>query len=78
MKTTIIVYGKLTEILGSSHYPCDFRGATAGELRRHLENAFPQLEDTTYFIAVDGVKSEEGTPLNREAEIALVPPYSGG
>ncbi len=72
------IHGKLTDIVGAPHYHCDFNGASVGELKKELENTFPGLAGTTYFIAVDGVKSEEGWPLPKDAEIALVPPYSGG
>lgn len=74
----IKIFGKLTDVFGTSQYECDFNGEYVSELKNYLEETFSELKNATYFIVINGTKAEENGQLPKEAEIALLPPYSGG
>ena len=54
--------------------------ATVGELRRALGEEYPSLRGLLEHsaLAVDNSFVEENDPVNEGAEIALLPPVSGG
>jgi molybdopterin converting factor subunit 1 len=55
-------------------------GATVGDLRRCLRERCPRLGSLLErsAIAVNNEYAEDATPLPANAEVALVPPVSGG
>lgn len=55
-------------------------GATVGDLRRRLAESYPKLAGLLErsAFAVNDEFAEDRQPLPREAEIALLPPVSGG
>lgn len=55
-------------------------GATVAELRRHLAGRFPRLAGLLQrcAVAVDGEFADDATPIPSSAEVALLPPVSGG
>ena len=55
-------------------------GATVGDLRRSLAKAYPVLAGLLErsAVAVDGEFAEDALPLPAGAEIAVLPPVSGG
>jgi molybdopterin converting factor subunit 1 len=55
-------------------------GATAGDLRRRLAEECPALAGllARSALAVNGEFAEDATPLPPGAEVALLPPVSGG
>jgi molybdopterin converting factor subunit 1 len=55
-------------------------GATVGTLRRHLASAFPKLSGLLErsALAVNGEFADDSQTLPRDAEVALLPPVSGG
>lgn len=73
----IMIFGKLTDIFQNTIYEVS-EVVTVTELRKHLEIAFPDLKKYNYLVAVNKqiVNGENSIPKN--AEIALLPPFSGG
>ena len=55
-------------------------GVTVGELRRRLAEQHPRLAGLVdrCAIAVNNEYAEDAAPLPTNAEVALVPPVSGG
>jgi len=55
-------------------------GATVGDLRRVAAERWPGLAPLAprLAIAVDGAVAADSTPLTADAEVALLPPVSGG
>ncbi len=52
--------------------------ADTSELRRHLERTYPSLTFMKYSIAVDRKITSGKSTIHDGAEIALLPPFSGG
>lgn len=48
------------------------------ELKTVLNNVYPQLKSIKYVIAVDKCIINSITAINKETEVALLPPFSGG
>jgi molybdopterin converting factor subunit 1 len=55
-------------------------GATVGDLRRRLASEYPALAGllSRCAVAVDGEFVEDALTLSAGAEVALLPPVSGG
>jgi molybdopterin converting factor subunit 1 len=55
-------------------------GATVADLRRRLGEAYPELTLllARSALAVDGEFADDADPLPAGAEVALLPPVSGG
>jgi molybdopterin converting factor subunit 1 len=55
-------------------------GATVGDLRRRLASEYPPLAGLLprCAVAVRGEFAEDSLALSAEAEVALLPPVSGG
>ena len=55
-------------------------GATVGDLRRRLATAYPAMAGLLGHsgVAVDGEFAEDGLVLPARAEVAILPPVSGG
>ena len=54
--------------------------ATAGDLKQELVKRFPQLEEMVLrsALSVDHEYALDDTQLGENAEVALIPPVSGG
>ena len=54
--------------------------ATMAQLRSAISNQYPQLADVVARsrLAVNNEYAAEGTPIPQGAEVALIPPVSGG
>ena len=74
---TIKVFGKLTEVLGTDTYTT-FTKKTVAELKAQLHTAFPALSSMTYFVIINNQKASDEAIIPPNAELALLPPYSGG
>ena len=73
----IKTFGKLTEITGSSELVLEDVQDTVA-LKSALVQHFPALAGLKFFIAVDNKMTRSNTPIGKDAEIALLPPFSGG
>lgn len=76
-KLTIMVFGQLQDITGSSVISID--EVTDSEmLLNKLHIQYPLLKDKKFLIALDKKIIKEKTEINGQQAIALLPPFSGG
>lgn len=73
----IKVFGQLTDVLQGENITIE-NAQDVNELKRQLIRAFPALSEKTFVIAVNKKITHENLPLTPDAEIALLPPFSGG
>lgn len=81
MNIRVVAFATAAETLGSGQLELDLpAGATVAELRTLLLGRFPALSPlwTRLAIAVDGTIVGADEPLVEGAEVALLPPVSGG
>lgn len=73
------IFGKLTEIFNTDEYNFSLENnISIAELKLMLDKEFPRLKETTFLVAVDGIKADNTQLISDASEIALLPPYSGG
>lgn len=77
MDVTILFFGQLTEVTGTSSLKLSGISDT-DELKKALEKQFPALEHVTYSIAVNKKMIQQKATLKYDDEVALLPPFSGG
>ena len=73
----IQIFGKLTDIFGADNYTIE-SAAAVSDLKEKLEQTFPQLKNYVYLTVVNDEIAQENASIPSDAEIALLPPYSGG
>lgn len=81
MNLRILAFASASDALGSSDSRLEIAGATSvGDLRRVLVERFPGLAPlgSRLAIAMDGELVRDDATLRPDAEIALLPPVSGG
>lgn len=76
MNVTIIIFGQLAEITGSSLVLENIKDTD--ELAGALHRQFPALAAVKYKIAVNRKLINENTLLAEYCEVAILPPFSGG
>ncbi len=76
MPVNIIIFGRLTDITGSS-LALENIGDT-NSLVKELHIRYPALADAKYVIAVNKKVANENTALTENSIVALLPPFSGG
>jgi molybdopterin synthase sulfur carrier subunit len=76
MPVNIIIFGRLTDIAGSSLALENI--ADTNSLIKELHILYPALADAKYIIAVNKKVVNENTTLNENSIVALLPPFSGG
>lgn len=74
----IKIFGKLTDVFGTSDYQMSEEVHTVRDLKDAVERDFPILRTTTYFVIIGITKAEDHSIINDNDFIALLPPYSGG
>jgi molybdopterin converting factor small subunit len=74
---TIKVFGQLQDIVGSSLIEVE-NAADTDELIQQLQLKYPALKISKYKVAVNKNIVQSNTALQQDAEIALLPPFSGG
>ena len=73
----IKVFGQLTDVFGGDNI--QVKNATdVSELKTELIHSFPGLSGKTFVITVNKKVIHENIALTGDAEIALLPPFSGG
>jgi molybdopterin synthase sulfur carrier subunit len=77
LKVEILLFGRLTEILGLSHLQLE-DVADTNAVRKCLGDRYPGLQQISYQIAVDQVTIQENQLLTDGMTVALMPPFSGG
>ncbi|RAI97837.1 molybdopterin synthase catalytic subunit/molybdopterin synthase sulfur carrier subunit [Chitinophaga skermanii] len=73
----VLVFGQLTDITGSTSLQLP-TVASSDELREMLHTQFPSLKSITYLIAINKKIAKQNMVIDQHAEIALLPPFSGG
>lgn len=76
MQVQVVPFGQITDITGSETFSMNV--ATTGELRTLLEEKYPQLRSRKFAIAVNKQLIKGDVALPQHAEVALLPPFSGG
>lgn len=75
----VLLFARLRDLIGADHVEVD-DVATVGELRRRLVERHPQvaglLEKCAF--AVDDEYAHDDAKISAGAEVALLPPVSGG
>ncbi|MBI1832429.1 MAG: molybdopterin converting factor subunit 1 [Planctomycetes bacterium] len=76
---TVLLFARVRDIVGSARIEFE-DAATVGELRRRLATRFPQIADLVKksAIAVNDEFADDAAAIPRGAEVALLPPVSGG
>jgi molybdopterin converting factor subunit 1 len=75
------LFARARDLGGADHLTLDLpHGATVADLRRRLVALHPQLAELEgkCAVAVDAEFANDGRVLTEGAEIALLPPVSGG
>lgn len=74
---TVLTFGAVTDIVGKKAFQLSGVEST-DELRQKLETDYPALKNLTYAVAVNKQLVNTSTPLDSNATVALLPPFSGG
>jgi len=77
MKVEILLFGRLTELLGQSHLQLEDMADTDAVTERLLDQ-YPALQHISYEIAVNQEVIHGNKPLTDGMTVALMPPFSGG
>ncbi len=80
MRCRVLLFAGLRERFGREAVECELADgeATVAALRRQLERQLEGLADQVYRVAVDARYAVDDEPLSDGAELALIPPVSGG
>jgi molybdopterin converting factor subunit 1 len=81
MKWSVRLFARAKDLAGCEWVAVDLpAGTTAGDLRLHLAAAYPALAGllARSALGVNDEFADDSLPLPEGAEIALLPPVSGG
>jgi molybdopterin converting factor small subunit len=80
MKTTLLLFGKLTEYdtSGKIELEVESDSFTTEDLKILLQDKYPGIQNTSYRVAVNHEFANGDTWIKTTDEIALLPPFSGG
>jgi molybdopterin converting factor small subunit len=73
----VLPFGMIKDITGSNSILLSEVNDT-NELIHKLHSMFPKLMEAKYIVAVNRNVIQENTTLEENAEVALLPPFSGG
>jgi sulfur-carrier protein len=76
-KMKILAFGKIAEVLQKEELEVSGPTDTVS-LRQKLENDYPALRGMDFQMAVDKKIASGKSMLETGAEVALLPPFSGG
>ena len=77
----IKLFGIAKEIVGNKTVMIDGSETiiNVGDIKRWLSQQYPRLQELqSYAIAVDTEYADDATAIDRNSEIAVLPPVSGG
>ena len=77
MKTKVLIFGQLVELVGSNELELTGYNNTAS-LIEVLHQKFPGLQQSKYIIALDQQIISKNMNLTENSIVALLPPFSGG
>ena len=79
MRVQVLLFASLREIAGSGEVVLELaNGSTVAELDEEMQRRWPEFGAIPYVFAVDRAYAERDRVLLDGAEVALVPPISGG
>ncbi|MBC8327439.1 MAG: MoaD/ThiS family protein [Planctomycetes bacterium] len=80
MRFRVLLFAGLRDRVGAEVLECELSEAEASVagLRLALERQRPELAGQVYRVAVDAAYAVDGDRLPPGAELALIPPVSGG
>ncbi len=81
MKTKVLLFAHLREIVGSDEIYLDLeQGSVGGDLLSLLVESYPELEDHRSYLklSMNGQYMKNDAQIQENAEIAVFPPVSGG
>ena len=74
---TIKVFGQLQDVIQQQNISVE-EAKDLNELKQFLNKLYPSLAEKKFVIAVDRTIIHDNISLPENAEIALLPPFSGG
>ena len=77
MNVTVKLFGQMVDVIGSNLTHVNNVDDTDG-LIQNLQLKYPALMYSKYRIAVNRNIIQSNTVLQQDAEVALLPPFSGG
>ncbi len=81
MRVRLLLFAAASELAGSDALEFDLPiGSSIGDLRRELVNRVPALAAISPYLmfALDAEYATEATTIGPDAEVACIPPVSGG
>ncbi|PSL07334.1 molybdopterin synthase sulfur carrier subunit [Cecembia rubra] len=76
-KFKVLAFGMIAEKLKTSEL--ELEGIPSTEvLKGYLFQQYPEIKDTKFSISVNRKQVKGDSPIPNEAEVALLPPFSGG
>ena len=78
-KLKIRAFGITRDIVNGREVVLETSAVTVAELKEQLLNEYPELRSLkSFFVAVDNTYATDDAAIHEAAEIALIPPVSGG
>jgi sulfur-carrier protein len=77
MEVRVIIFGRLTDIVGSTSITIPGVDTT-NDLVKEMSQRYPALANAKYAIAVNRQVIHEPAQLDKNSIVALLPPSSGG
>ena len=72
-------YGLLADLTGTTNTNCSIiEGETVEKLMTSLKEAYPELTEVTFRIAINHEMADTYTPIHSGDQVALLPPFAGG
>ena len=80
MKTTVLLFGIATELVGNSSINVELpTNTTVNYFKKLLIEQHPTLKKmSAYAIAINEIYASDETMINESDVIAIIPPVSGG
>jgi len=77
MQIELISFGKISEFI--SNQKLEIEGVeTTDDLKKHLEEIFPNLASIKYKLALNKNLVQQNSEIKNSDSIAIMPPFSGG
>lgn len=77
MEVTIKVFGKISEEIGQTEFSIESPDNVFALIER-LNAQFPKIRELKYAIAINRQLAKSSDDIPDGAEVALLPPFSGG
>ncbi|SNR97734.1 molybdopterin synthase sulfur carrier subunit [Belliella buryatensis] len=73
----LLAFGKIAEIIGKQEIEIE-NFPNTDILVGYLQQQYPALKDLKFSIAIDKKQVSGNVSITTDAEVALLPPFSGG